>query len=118
MKAKPSPPTPRRRRRRAVAAVPAEAEEESPDPVPEAADPAHPGHGAWLCRRVGRMLRRRRLTLGASAYELEVPGQLSDQAILNNERGQRSPGLLTLVRHCQRLGTTLRDLLPVPPDPD
>lgn len=71
----------------------------------------HPAHGDWLARRLGAELRRLRAELGMSAYELAVPGVLSDQAILNNERGQQNAGIKTLVRHCQRLGTTLQAVL-------
>lgn len=76
-----------------------------------ASDPQHPRHPDWLARQVGAELRRLRAELGATAYELAVPGVLSDQAILNNERGKQNPGLKTLTRHCQRLGTTLHEVL-------
>lgn len=41
----------------------------------------------------------------------EWPAQLSDQTILNNEAGQRNPGICTLVRHCQMLDTTLLEVM-------
>ena len=117
MQAKASSVPHRRRRRRGARAEETAAPAEQPDPLPEAADPAHPQHADWLCRHVGRELRRLRRAQGASAYELALPGILSDQTILNNENGRRNPGLLTLVVHCQRLRATLHDVLPPLPLP-
>lgn len=84
-------------------------------PIPPTLDPRpaedHPHFPDWLARACGRELRRLRQAQGLSAYELAVPGVLSDQAILNNEGGKINPGLKTLARHCQRLGTSLPKLL-------
>jgi DNA-binding XRE family transcriptional regulator len=75
------------------------------------AHPHHPDHADWLARAVGAELRRLRRAAGMSAYELALPGWISDQTILNNESGTQNPGLKTLARHCQRLGTTLPAVL-------
>lgn len=73
--------------------------------------PAHPEHPDWLMRAVGADLRRRRLLMGVSAFELAVAGYLSDQAILNNEAGHVNAGLKTLARHCFLVGTDLQQVL-------
>lgn len=82
-----------------------------PPPCPPATDPQHADYPDWLAAAVGAELRRLRLHAGLSAYALALPGLISDQAILNIESGQQNPGLKTLARHCQRLGTTLHAVL-------
>lgn len=64
-----------------------------------------------LNRQVGARLMRLRLEQKRSAYELAVPGLLSDQSILNIESGLINPGLKTVALYCQRLGTTLQAVM-------
>jgi len=70
-----------------------------------------PEYDDWLLRWLGRELKALRLTQGLSAYELAVPGLLSDQAILNNEGGLKNPGLRTLSVHCRLLGTSFQAMM-------
>lgn len=70
-----------------------------------------PEHDDWLLRWLGRELKALRLSKGLSAYELAVPGVLSDQAILNNEGGLKNPGLRTLSVHCRLLGTSFPEMM-------
>lgn len=64
-----------------------------------------------LNRQIGVHLMRLRLEQKRSAYELAVPGLLSDQSILNIESGLINPGLRTVALYCQRLGTTLQAVI-------
>jgi DNA-binding XRE family transcriptional regulator len=40
-----------------------------------------------------------------------VPGKLSDQTIANIESGKHSPSIITVALYCQRLGTTLEEVV-------
>ncbi len=64
-----------------------------------------------LNRHISTHLMQLRLEQKRSAYELAVPGLLSDQTILNIESGLLNPGLKTVALYCQRLGTTLREVM-------
>lgn len=65
----------------------------------------------WINRRIGEEVRRRREALGKSAYALAIRGKLSDQTILNIERGHCGATMTMLALVCVRLGTTVSELL-------
>lgn len=69
-------------------------------------------YAAWINRRLGAEVRRRREVLGLSAYALgKAAGQVSDQTILNIEQDRVDPLLSTLARICVRFGITLSELV-------
>ena len=72
--------------------------------------PAAPdAYAAWVNRRIGQEVLRRRTAIGLSAYALAKQIGLTDQSIRNIERGKCPTGSLStslaLVAH--RFGTTL-----------
>lgn len=62
----------------------------------------------WLNQRVRAELKRLRLELNLSAYELAIPHKLTAQTIRNIENGTHSPKLTILAMHCMSLGTTAK----------
>jgi len=66
-----------------------------------------------LNRHLGAEIAERRVALGLSAYTLARAANVSDQTVLNIERGQYANGCwtATLARMALRLGTTLSELI-------
>lgn len=62
---------------------------------------------------IGAEIAERRLALGLSAYTLAKAAAVSDQTVLNIERGHYANGcwMATLARMALRLGTTLSELV-------
>ena len=66
-----------------------------------------------LNQRIGAEISERRVTLEVSAYNLAKAAAVSDQTILNLERGAYRNGCwtATLARIALRLGTTVSELV-------
>jgi transcriptional regulator with XRE-family HTH domain len=72
--------------------------------------PTPPGSiAAWVNRRIGQEVIRRRTAIGLSAYALAKQIGLTDQSIRNIELGKCPAGSLStsLARVAHRFGTTL-----------
>ena len=69
---------------------------------------------AWFCQAVGAALARRREAAGISAYKMGRLVSVSDQAILNLERGcvgKNGPCLGTVIRVALHLGILVPELV-------
>ncbi|MBI3880807.1 MAG: hypothetical protein HY301_12210 [Verrucomicrobia bacterium] len=72
---------------------------------------------AFISRQIGAELRARREPTGLTPYGFAMRAkqvhriQLSDQIILNIEKGTARPNLGTLVMICHCLGTTLGEFI-------
>jgi len=73
----------------------------------------HPKFPVWLCKRLGKKLKAERLAQNASALAVSKRPQarVSDETILNNEKGAKNGGLATYARHAQALNIDFLDLL-------
>lgn len=68
---------------------------------------------SFLNQRIGAEIAERRTALGLSAYTLAKAAAVSDQTVLNIERGHYANGCwtATLARMALRFGTTLSELV-------
>ncbi len=98
---RPSPPPPDE-----PPAAPPPAESASDAPAPTDRD-----YPRWVSQRVGAELRRLRLARGISAHALAVPGLLTKQSILNNEKAVHSPSIYHVAVQCQLLGATVESVV-------
>jgi DNA-binding XRE family transcriptional regulator len=67
----------------------------------------------WINARIGAEARRIREAAGVTPYAMGRAGKVSDQTILNLERGHQDRGCLsgTLARICYRFEVTLSELV-------
>lgn len=80
---------------------------------PRHTHPTPDDYADWINKRIGKEVMRLRLEAGLSPYALAKECSVSDQALLNLERGENDRGSLTgtLARIAFRFGITLAELI-------